>query len=79
MSSGVATNAGRPSPLGWWLTLDDANDCDWNQIVDAAAGEQVVNKPLPWTPDPWADSAEVNGLCPLAHLAWMALHEEESW
>ena len=68
-----------PTPLGWWLTLDDAHDCDWNQIVDAAAGEQVVNKPLPWTPDPWADSAEENALCPLAHLAWMALHEEESW
>ena len=67
------------SPLGWWFTLDHAPDCDWHQIVDAAAGEQILNKPLPWTPEPWAEPSDENGVGPLAHLAWMALHEEESW
>ena len=68
-----------PSPLGWWLSLDDARDREWHQVVDKVAGEQLLNVPLPWTPDPWTDTAEVSVLPPLTHLALTALHEEESW
>lgn len=67
------------APLGWWFTLDDAPDAEWEQIVDVAAGEQILNQPLPRTPDPWAESTELECLSPLAHLAWMTLHEEECW
>ena len=67
------------SPLGWWFTIDDANHSDWHQIVDFEAGEMVLNHQLRWSPDPWSDSDEVLVLPPLAHLALMALHGEESW
>ena len=66
-------------PLGWWLTLDDARERDWHQVVDQVAGEQLLNTSLPWTPDPWPDADEMSVLPSLAHLALTALHEEESW
>ena len=67
------------SPLGWWLTLDDASDRDLHQVVDQGAGEKLLNTPLPWTPDPWTEESEVSVLPSLAHLALTALHEEEAW
>jgi len=67
------------SPLGWWFTAKDANHSDWHQIVDFEAGEMVLNHQLRWSPDPWSDSDEALVLPPLAHLALMALHGEESW
>ena len=67
------------SPLAWWLTVDDAQERDWFQIVDAELGEQCLNKPLPWSPIPWSDKAEMEALPSLEHLALAALHQEESW
>ena len=67
------------SPLGWWFTANDANHSDWHQIVDFEAGEMVLNHQLRWSPDPWSDSDEALVLPPLAHLALMTLHGEESW
>ena len=66
-------------PLGWWLTLDDARECDWHHLVDQGAGEQLLNTSLPWTPDPWPEADEMSVLPSLAHLALTVLHEEESW
>ena len=68
-----------PGPVAWWLTLDDPHAFDWFQVVDAEAGEQCLNKPLPWSPEPWSDTAESDKFSSLAHLALSVLHEEESW
>ncbi len=68
-----------PGPVAWWLTLDDPEDRDWFQVVDAEAGERCLNKRLPWSPDPWGDTAELGVLPSLAHLALSVLHKEESW
>ena len=68
-----------PGPVAWWLTLDDAHAFDWFQVVDAEAGEQCLNEPLPWSPEAWSDTAESDKFSSLAHLALSVLHEEESW
>ncbi|AII48239.1 hypothetical protein KR52_03595 [Synechococcus sp. KORDI-52] len=68
-----------PRPLGWWFTLEDPSRRDWLQLVDAEAGEQSLNRPLAWSPDPWTESAGAEVLSPLAHLVLGQLHEEECW
>ena len=65
--------------LGWWFTLEDAEQSGWHQIVDVEAGEQVLNTSLRWSPEPWGDVDAPNALPPLVHLALMTLHQEESW
>jgi len=66
-------------PLGWWFTMEVEDHAGWHQIVDVEAGEQVLNTELRWFPEPWGDVEEGIALPPLAHLALMALREEESW
>ena len=66
-------------PLGWWLTLDDTSTSDWLGLVDADLDEHCLNRPIPWLPEPWNDLSTPEMLPPLAHLALMSLHEQESW
>lgn len=68
-----------PRPLGWWITLDHASASDWSAVVDADSGEQCLNKPLSWSPQPWSDADAQEPLPDLAHLALMSLNEQESW
>ena len=70
---------GLTASLAWWFTVDDDQERDWFQIVDADRGEQCLNRPFPWSPVPWSVTAELEELPSLEHLALAALHQEESW